>query len=391
MANIKIQELTTETTLSDTHLLITEDGSSATSETKKTALSLLLSWIMTGNTFSIDLDELIEGNAITITKDIANNTATLKFNPPDWAPSTAYAVGDFVLSDNKFYKCNTAHTSNASIDTTKFTLIGGSSYTLPVASTSVLGGVKIDGTTITIDGNNVISANTSGTGTKWFSGDTAPTEGMNTNDYWLSTATATLGNVYQYDGTDWDTLVCNIRGAAGEDGTDGTDGVDAYVHIKYSANQPTQDSDMTDTPSAWMGILTDSTQTASTTYTDYAWYKIKGDNGSGGATIDDTTASTTTCYSSTKVDTFKTTMSADITLAVADWDSTNKTQTVSLTVDTSKLNTPQPTSASLKEYANCGVRLDSETTTGLTFVCETIPSNTLTFNLKSEVIVRDSE
>ena len=33
----------------------------------------------------------------------------------------------------------------------------GSGYTLPTATTSVLGGVKIDGTTVTIDGNGVIS------------------------------------------------------------------------------------------------------------------------------------------------------------------------------------------------------------------------------------------
>lgn len=34
---------------------------------------------------------------------------------------------------------------------------GGISYTLPTASTSTLGGVKIDGSTITIDANGVIS------------------------------------------------------------------------------------------------------------------------------------------------------------------------------------------------------------------------------------------
>ncbi len=37
------------------------------------------------------------------------------------------------------------------------------SYTLPTASTTVLGGVKIDGTTITIDGNGVITANAGST------------------------------------------------------------------------------------------------------------------------------------------------------------------------------------------------------------------------------------
>ena len=37
------------------------------------------------------------------------------------------------------------------------------SYTLPTASTTVLGGVKVDGTSITIDGNGVITANAGST------------------------------------------------------------------------------------------------------------------------------------------------------------------------------------------------------------------------------------
>jgi collagen type VII alpha len=41
---------------------------------------------------------------------------------------------------------------------------GGGSYTLPTASTGTLGGVKIDGTTITIDSNGVISAVGGGSG-----------------------------------------------------------------------------------------------------------------------------------------------------------------------------------------------------------------------------------
>ena len=39
---------------------------------------------------------------------------------------------------------------------------GGGSYTLPVASTTTLGGVKPDGTTITIDNTGIISAQTDG-------------------------------------------------------------------------------------------------------------------------------------------------------------------------------------------------------------------------------------
>lgn len=46
------------------------------------------------------------------------------------------------------------------------TIHGASTYTLPTASTSTLGGVKIDGTTITIDANGVISS----TGTSYTAG-----------------------------------------------------------------------------------------------------------------------------------------------------------------------------------------------------------------------------
>jgi len=47
------------------------------------------------------------------------------------------------------------------------TIHGASTYTLPTASTTTLGGVKIDGTTITIDANGVISS----TGTSYTAGD----------------------------------------------------------------------------------------------------------------------------------------------------------------------------------------------------------------------------
>ena len=65
------------------------------------------------------------------------------------------------------------------------------------------------------------------------------------------------------------------------EGTDGTNGTSAYVHIKYSAVEPTQDSDMKSTPDEWMGIYSGSSSSAPTTYTSYTWYKIKGENGAG--------------------------------------------------------------------------------------------------------------
>ena len=68
-----------------------------------------------------------------------------------------------------------------------------------------------------------------------------------------------------------------FKGTAGSPGTPGTS---AYVHIKYAANEPTQDSDMKNTADAWMGIYAGTSSTAPTSYTSYTWYKIKGDSSS---------------------------------------------------------------------------------------------------------------
>ena len=79
------------------------------------------------------------------------------------------------------------------------------------------------------------------------------------------------------------------------EGVDGDDGTNAYVHIKYAAAQPTQDSDMKDTADAWMGIYSGDSSTAPTTYTSYTWYNIKGESGGDPTSIiDDTAGSGTT-------------------------------------------------------------------------------------------------
>lgn len=61
-------------------------------------------------------------------------------------------------------------------------------------------------------------------------------------------------------------------------GIKGDTGAQTYVYIKYAAQEPTADSDITDTPSAWMGICATTAATAPTTYGSYSWYEIKGAN-----------------------------------------------------------------------------------------------------------------
>lgn len=75
-------------------------------------------------------------------------------------------------------------------------------------------------------------------------------------------------------------------GTNGTDGQDGTDGTNAYVYIRYAASEPTSDSDMKTTPDAWIGIYSGDAATAPTHYTDYVWYKIKGETGAAGQVQD---------------------------------------------------------------------------------------------------------
>jgi hypothetical protein len=72
-----------------------------------------------------------------------------------------YAVGDFVIQVGALYVANQAVTAGA-FSASQWTKIATASdipagYVLPPASTTVLGGVKVDGTTITATGAGVIS------------------------------------------------------------------------------------------------------------------------------------------------------------------------------------------------------------------------------------------
>lgn len=65
-------------------------------------------------------------------------------------------------------------------------------------------------------------------------------------------------------------------------GDTGSTGVGQKIHIMYSAVEPTQDSDMTNVPSAWMGIAINLSNTAPVHYTSYTWNYIKGEQGEQG-------------------------------------------------------------------------------------------------------------
>lgn len=74
-----------------------------------------------------------------------------------------------------------------------------------------------------------------------------------------------------------------FKGDDGLPGVPGTDGKTSYFHIKYSSVQnPTSASQMTETPSDYIGTYVDYTQADSNDPKKYTWARFKGFNGEDG-------------------------------------------------------------------------------------------------------------
>ena len=72
-------------------------------------------------------------------------------------------------------------------------------------------------------------------------------------------------------------------GIPGTDGKDGVDGKTSYFHIKYSSvSNPTSSSQMTETPSTYIGTYVDFTQADSTDPKKYTWARFEGLQGKDG-------------------------------------------------------------------------------------------------------------
>ena len=123
-----------------------------------------------------DTIEFAGSNGTDVAWDSANNKITINSTAPvksDWNATTGLAE---ILNKPNIPSAYTLPTASATVlggikvgsnltidaNTGVLSAVQGS-YTLPIASTTVLGGVKVDGTSITIDGNGVITANAGST------------------------------------------------------------------------------------------------------------------------------------------------------------------------------------------------------------------------------------
>lgn len=74
-----------------------------------------------------------------------------------------------------------------------------------------------------------------------------------------------------------------VPGKDGKDGTNGVDGKTSYFHIKYSSvANPTSSSQMTETPSTYIGTYADYEPNDSTDPKKYTWSKFEGSDGKDG-------------------------------------------------------------------------------------------------------------
>lgn len=100
----------------------------------------------------------------------------------------------------------------------------------------------------------------------------------------------------------------------------------------------------------------------------YEWAAISVQNGGGGGGSSITVSST-------------------LTLTVNGWDSDTMQQTVLTTIDTTKRNVIDITVSELPTWSAYNVYAISESSTGVTFQCDDIPSEDLTFKITSMEVV----
>ena len=123
-------------------------------------------------------------------------------------------MNSYVLFQDTLYKCTAAVTTGESFDPTKWLAIkatdeiAAGGYTLPTASASTLGGVKV-GSGLAIDASGVLSAS----GGSW--NHTKYSSGTNDKVFVLSSNTAT-GTAYSLTSTNTQTLNANLTDCSGD-------------------------------------------------------------------------------------------------------------------------------------------------------------------------------
>lgn len=277
--------------LYDNHLMIVEEVSNGTSvETQKTTLQDLYEWLnnaLSGVYMQSSQIQVIGSNIDREVND-GTNTVIFHFVLPNYEPKTYYE-GEIVAYKDCIYQCIN-DTQSAQIDDINWKRMGYN-----------------PGKYITIDEDNIISAagvKTWQSGEEYAIGDCVIRNKQlyqcliaNTDTTWNKDKWQNIGEgngilIYEdrkyYDAgaiiIKDDMLYKRVSGGADISWTPSnwiciSSGIYSIVYIKYSYDVPTRDSEMSDIPNRYIGICNGSNTNVPRHYTDYVWYKIKGEDG----------------------------------------------------------------------------------------------------------------
>ena len=106
----------------------------------------------------------VSGTFRYICQSHASMVGTITINPAAYSATSIDALSDVDTTTSAPANGQTLVWNSVDSKWLPGTVATSGSYTLPTATTSVLGGVKVDGTTITINGSGVISSSGSGSG-----------------------------------------------------------------------------------------------------------------------------------------------------------------------------------------------------------------------------------
>ena len=277
--------------LYDNHLMIVEEVSNGTSvETQKTTLQDLYEWLNNAlsNVYTQSSQIQVIGSNIDREVNDVTNTVIFHFVLPNYEPKTYYE-GEIVAYKDCIYQCIN-DTQSAQIDDINWKRMGYN-----------------PGKYITIDEDNIISAagvKTWQSGEEYAIGDCVIRNKQlyqcliaNTDTTWDKNKWQNIGEgngILIYEDRKYydvgaiiikdDMLYKRVSGGADISWTPSnwiciSSGIYSIVYIKYSYDVPTRDSEMSDIPNRYIGICNGSNTNVPRHYTDYVWYKIKGEDG----------------------------------------------------------------------------------------------------------------
>lgn len=378
MADKSISELTAASQVGATDLFVLEQGNVA----KKLTGQILENWLLamaqghggiqniskTGtstlvDTYTIEFSDDTETTfTVTNGKGISNVTKTDAVAPSltdtytiTYNDGTSYS---FEVDNGKGISSIEKTSTSGLNDTYTITYTNGTTGSFTVTNGKGITGIA--------DKWAVSSSNTA-TPTTWYNA--------------VQTMTATNRYLWHYsvitynDGTTADTAKSVV-------GVYGDTGQNWYVWVKYAAEQPTKNADMTDTPSNWIGIYSGTQSSAPASYTAYTWAQFKGNTGDGIASIEKTDTVGL-------VDTYTITMTsgAEVTFTVTNGKSiTTVTLTgTTLLTDTYTISFNDGTSTTFTVTNGRGIDEITKTTEGLldTYTIEYNDNSTFVFTVSN--------